>query len=103
MVRQPPEVMLPSHGPIVSEPKTQLAGYARKLRQLKKRYVRGYPVSHLKDRQRNPLSRPTVVPEIFQVMPHLFKSTGRVKAATFVVEWKGYRLQPRQERRRAFR
>jgi len=68
-----PDALLPSHGPTVSDPNRQLADYARKLRELRSRYVRGYPVFDLKDQQRDPLSRPTVVPEIFQVTPHLYK------------------------------
>ncbi|OHB82304.1 MAG: hypothetical protein A2Z38_00295 [Planctomycetes bacterium RBG_19FT_COMBO_48_8] len=72
LVSEKPDILLPSHGPTVTDPTIQLADYARKLRELQKRYVRGYPVFSLKDQQRDPLSRPTVVPEIFQVTPHLY-------------------------------
>jgi glyoxylase-like metal-dependent hydrolase (beta-lactamase superfamily II) len=73
LITKAPDIMLPSHGPLITDPKRQLAEYARKLRELQKRYVRGYPVLHVKDEQRDPISRPTAVPEIFQVTPHLYK------------------------------
>ena len=73
LVSEKPDILLPSHGPTVTDPTIQLADYAQKLRELQKRYVRGYPVFSLKDQQRDPLSRPTIVHEIFQVMPHLYK------------------------------
>jgi len=68
-----PARLLPSHGPVVADPKKQLAQYGRKLRELEALYVPGYPVHNLKDKQRDPLSRPTAVPEIFRVTPHLYK------------------------------
>lgn len=68
-----PEVLLPSHGPVIRDPPAQLGDYTRKLRHLASIYGRGYPVHHVTDQQRDPLSQPTVVPEIFRVSPHLFK------------------------------
>lgn len=73
LAKASPARLLPSHGPVVADPKTQLAQYGRKLRELEALYVRGYPVHNLKDKQRDPLSRPTAVPEVFRVTPHLYK------------------------------
>jgi glyoxylase-like metal-dependent hydrolase (beta-lactamase superfamily II) len=67
------DVLLPSQGSTVTDPGKQLTEYRRKLRRFREHYVRGYPVFELQDAQRDPLSRPTVVPEIFRVTPHLYK------------------------------
>ena len=71
--KESPARLLPSHGPVVADPKAQLADYGRKICKLAALYVRGYPVHHLTDKQRDPLSQPTAVPEIFRVTPHLYK------------------------------
>lgn len=68
-----PVRLLPSHGPTIADPKTQLADYRRKLRELAAIYVRGYPVHHVTDEQKDPVSRPTAVAHVHQVTPHLFK------------------------------
>jgi len=68
-----PACLLPSHGPIITDPKTQLKDYERKLRELAGMYVRGYPVFHLTDQERDSVSRPTAAAEVYQVTPHLFK------------------------------
>jgi len=85
LASETPNVLMPSHGPIVGNPETQLADYADKLRELKERYVRGYPVFDLKDQQRDPLARPTPVPEIFQVTPHLYKFNRPGEGSNFAI------------------
>ncbi|MBN2139037.1 MAG: MBL fold metallo-hydrolase [Sedimentisphaerales bacterium] len=68
-----PFCLLPSHGPIISEPKNQLADYAGKLKELQAAYVRGYPVHNVTDKEKDPLSRPTAAVDVHRVTPHLFK------------------------------
>lgn len=75
LAEQSPDVLLPSHGPVISNPLEQLSEYGQKLRKLQSLYVRGYPVFEITDEEKDPLSRPTAVPGIGQVLPHLFKFT----------------------------
>ena len=70
-----PYLLLPSHGPLVPHPKTQLQTYQKRLENLERLLLRGYPKAYTS----TPLdktSRPTAVPFIWQVSPHLFKFKG---------------------------
>lgn len=67
------EWLLPSHGPAVRDPKPQLRTYAEKLQRLEKLYVRGYGVEGASTAYQDKVSKPTVVPDVWQVSPHLFK------------------------------
>ena len=71
-----PVLLLPSHGPVVREPKLQLQEYRRKLRQLEGMLIRGYPVNTFAAADQDKVSTPTAVPHIWQVTPHLFKFKG---------------------------
>ncbi|MHB8955246.1 MAG: MBL fold metallo-hydrolase [Pirellulaceae bacterium] len=64
--------MLPSHGSPISEPTPQLHTFEEKLRRLERLYVRGYPV-HDSVAIQDKVSQPTVIPDVVQVSPHLFK------------------------------
>ncbi len=68
-----PSVLLPSHGPVISQPMEQLAAYAKKLENLERVYVRGYDVEHGSVAYQDKVSRPTIVSNVWQVSPHLFK------------------------------
>jgi glyoxylase-like metal-dependent hydrolase (beta-lactamase superfamily II) len=68
-----PAWLLPSHGPIVRDPKRQLDGYARKLERFEKLYVRGYDVESGSVAYQDKVSKPTQIPDVWQVSPHLFK------------------------------
>jgi glyoxylase-like metal-dependent hydrolase (beta-lactamase superfamily II) len=65
--------LLPSHGPAVREPKKPLLVFGRKLARLEKLYVRGYGVEGASAAYQDKVSRPTVVSNVWQVSPHLFK------------------------------
>jgi len=65
--------LLPSHGPAVREPQSQLRKYAGKLERLEKAYVRGYGVEAKSAAYQDKVSKPTVVSNVWQVSPHLFK------------------------------
>jgi glyoxylase-like metal-dependent hydrolase (beta-lactamase superfamily II) len=71
-----PEWLLPSHGTAIHKPASQLAEYQRKLIQLEKLLVRGYPVSTFSGAAQDKTSRPSRVPHFWQVSPHLFKFRG---------------------------
>jgi glyoxylase-like metal-dependent hydrolase (beta-lactamase superfamily II) len=66
-------LLLPSHGPVVREPKAQLRKFAGKLERLEKLYVRGYDPEHGSVAYQDKVSKPTVVSNVWQVSPHLFK------------------------------
>ena len=68
-----PAWLLPSHGPVVRDPKPQLHEYGEKLRRLEKLYLRGYGVGDASAAYQDKVSKPTVVPDVVQVSPHLLK------------------------------
>src|SRR5262249_4497359 len=73
LATEQPELLLPSHGPAVREAQPQLRQYAEKLARLEKVYVRGYDPEHGSVAYQDKVSKPTVVTNVSQVSPHLFK------------------------------
>ena len=71
-----PEVLLPSHGPIIEEPAGQLSEYRRKLETLHRRLTRGYQQGTFGYGDQDPVSSPTGIPHLFRVSEHLFKFKG---------------------------
>jgi len=71
-----PAVLLPAHGPAIREPQRQLREYQGKLRELAKHYLRGYELGTFAGADQDRVSKPTVVPHVWQVSPHLFKFKG---------------------------
>lgn len=71
-----PFLLLPSHGPVVCDGKPQLKRYRKKLEQLASMVVRGYPIFTFAAAEQDRVSKPTAVPNIWQVSPHLFKFKG---------------------------
>jgi glyoxylase-like metal-dependent hydrolase (beta-lactamase superfamily II) len=71
-----PEWLLPSHGPPVREAAPVLAEYQRKLRTLERHFVRGYDVHTFSGAVQDKVSRPTEVPYVWRVSPHLYKFRG---------------------------
>jgi len=70
---QQPAWLLPSHGKVIRNPQAQLRDYAEKLSRLEKLYVRGYDPESGSVAYQDKVSTPTVVSNVFQVSPHLFK------------------------------
>ncbi len=68
-----PDRLLPGHGNIIRNPRTQLRQYADKLERLEKLYVRGYDPEGGSVAYQDKVSTPTAVSNLFQVSPHLFK------------------------------
>ncbi len=73
LVDSKPAWLLPSHGPVVRDPSPQLREYAAKLQRLEKLYVRGYGSGNASAEYQDKVSKPTVVSDVVQVLPHLFK------------------------------
>lgn len=65
--------LLPSHGPSVRAPAGQLRKFAGELDGLEKLYIRGYGPEAGSVAYQDKVSKPTAVPNVSQVSPHLFK------------------------------
>ena len=71
-----PAWMLPSHGPSIANAKKQLEEFQQKIFKLERLLVRGYPVMSFASAMQDKTSKPTPVPNVWQVSPHLFKFRG---------------------------
>jgi glyoxylase-like metal-dependent hydrolase (beta-lactamase superfamily II) len=78
-----PALLMPSHGPVVPEAKAELHAYQQKLRRLARLYVRGYNIFTFAGADQDKVSRPSVVPHLWQTSPHLFKFKGPNHAPNF--------------------
>jgi glyoxylase-like metal-dependent hydrolase (beta-lactamase superfamily II) len=68
-----PVLLLPSHGPRIPDPQRQLGEYGQKLARLQPLYLRGYDPEGGSVAYQDKVSHPTIVSNIWQVSPHLFK------------------------------
>jgi len=68
-----PACLLPSHGGIVDRATAQLQEYQDKLRTLAKLYVRGYEINTFGAAEQDTVSKPTLIPDLWQVTKHLYK------------------------------
>lgn len=68
-----PAYLLPSHGEMVDRAAGQLQEYQNKLRRLAKLYVRGYAIDTFGAADQDTASKPTPIPDIWQVTKHLYK------------------------------
>lgn len=71
-----PTWLLPAHGPTIERPVPQLKQFQDKLRVLATHYVRGYELFTFAGAAQDRVSRPTAVPHVWQVSPHLYKFKG---------------------------
>jgi len=71
-----PEWMLPSHGGAIRNAAPLLEDFQLKLRAFEKLYLRGYDVNTFSGARQDAASRPTAVPNVWQVLPHLYKFRG---------------------------
>lgn len=78
-----PAWMLPSHGPAIANAKKQIEEFQQKLFNLERLLVRGYPVMSFAAAAQDKTSQPTVVPNVWQVSPHVFKFRGPNFAPNF--------------------
>lgn len=85
LIAEEPDLILPAHGPAISNPRHQLAAYRDKLQTFRASYVRGYNVFDSTEEERDPISKPTAVPLISQVTPHLYKLSHQTKGKNFAI------------------
>jgi len=76
----------PAQGPAIQSASEQLASYHRKLVEFRPDYIRGYPVKNLTQRTKaDPNVKPTAIPQIVQVTPHLFKFSDELAGKNFAI------------------
>jgi len=80
-----PALLLPAHGPVIPDARTQLDDYVRKLRRLGELYVRGYDVQKFDGCDQDTVSQPSAVPHLWQITPHLYKFRGPNYAVNFAM------------------
>jgi glyoxylase-like metal-dependent hydrolase (beta-lactamase superfamily II) len=85
LIAEQPDLILPSHGPAIRNPREQLVAYRNKLQTFRASYVRGYNVFNSTEEERDPISKPTAVPLISQVTPHLYKLSHQTKGKNFAI------------------
>ncbi len=68
-----PRLLLPAHGPPVPNAKAPLELYQRKLEKLEQMVLRGYSISRFAGSDQDRVSKPTAVPNVWRVSPHLYK------------------------------
>ncbi|MEX1040719.1 MAG: MBL fold metallo-hydrolase [Pirellulaceae bacterium] len=85
LTEQRPEIFFPAYGPVIHDAPEQLATYREKLARFREKYVRGYPVFGMTNKQRDPISTRTKVPGLNQVTPHLFKLGDAEKGWNFAI------------------
>ncbi|HYG76120.1 MAG TPA: MBL fold metallo-hydrolase, partial [Planctomycetota bacterium] len=71
-----PALLLPSHGAPVKNARAEINEYTAKLRRLGELYVRGYEINRFANCDQDNVSRPSVVPHLWQLSKHLFKFRG---------------------------
>jgi glyoxylase-like metal-dependent hydrolase (beta-lactamase superfamily II) len=71
-----PKWLLPSHGPPIGNAVKQLEQYQKKLRHLESKLLRGYSIFKFSHATQNKVAKPSKVPHIWQVTPHLYKFRG---------------------------
>ena len=65
--------LLPSHGAVVRDPKPLWYAFETKLKRLEQLILRGYGAEAASNAYQDKVSKPTQVPDVWQVSPHLFK------------------------------
>ncbi len=85
LIEQKLDLALPSQGPTIVNPQSQLETYRSKLTAFRQSYVRGYPVFDSKPEERDSISKPTAVPLISQVTPHLYKLSHKTQGKNFAI------------------
>ena len=85
LIEQKLDLALPSQGPTIQNPQSQLQTYRTKLAAFRQSYVRGYPVFDSTEQDRDSISKPTAVPLINQVTPHLYKLSHKTQGKNFAM------------------
>ena len=85
LVAEKINIACPEQGPIIKQPQQQFETYHKKLETFRKSYIRGYPVFDSTEEQRDSYSKPTKVPLINQVTPHLYKLSHETQGKNFAI------------------
>ncbi len=80
-----PDIAFPSQGPAIMDADAQFRRYAAKLAAFRPDYVRGYPVQNLTERKPDTFVKPTVIPQLVQVTPHLYKFSDLLAGKNFTI------------------
>jgi len=76
----------PSQGPVIHNAAKQLDTYHARLTAFRPDYLRGYPVNNLTQRTKvDPIIKPTAIPQIVQVTPHLYKFSDKLAGKNFAI------------------
>lgn len=76
----------PAQGPSLAGAAEQLRAYHAKLVAFRPDYLRGYPVNNLTQRPKvDPHVKPTAIPQIVQVTPHLYKFSDQLAGKNFSI------------------
>jgi glyoxylase-like metal-dependent hydrolase (beta-lactamase superfamily II) len=79
-------VACPSQGPVIQSADEQLGTYHARLVAFRPDYLRGYPVNSLTQRVKvDPIIKPTAIPQIVQVTPHLYKFSDMLAGKNFAI------------------
>jgi glyoxylase-like metal-dependent hydrolase (beta-lactamase superfamily II) len=71
-----PSILLPAHGRLILNPEQELKTYMGKLFNLERLVLRGYDVLTYSSASQDMVSKPSDIPYLWQVSPHLFKFKG---------------------------
>ena len=74
-----PVILLPSHGSIIYKPVDQLKEYQGKLQYMTDLLVQGYPLFTYAPSIEDEVSKPTSVPYVWEISPHIYKFKGHPK------------------------
>ncbi|MFO0820855.1 MAG: MBL fold metallo-hydrolase [Pirellulales bacterium] len=76
----------PSQGPVIQDAAKQFQVYHERLVAFRPDYIRGYPVNNLTQRAKpDPSVKPTAIPQIVQVTPHLYKFSDSLAGKNFSI------------------
>lgn len=80
-----PAIAFASQGPVIADATAQLKTYRQKLIDFRPDYIRGYPVNDLSKRGPHPATKPTKVPFVVQVLPHLYMFGQEMAGKNFAI------------------
>jgi len=79
------DIMLPIQGPAIHDASRQLKAYQERLTRFRAAYIRGYPPFDKDPDKRDRVSKPTEIPHLNQVTPHLFKLNDEFQGRNFSI------------------
>lgn len=79
------DALLPVQGPVIRNAKAQLKNCRQRLDKFRAAYIRGYPVFDKDPDKRDRISKPTEIPHLNQVTPHLYKLNDEFQGRNFYI------------------